>query len=366
MDNGLPQITSADLLQEYIKTTNKDISLRARLQNLKKNKDKLQSPDRNANQITAAITGRMDWRPPSNYQYSKNEVYLDVLESVNLLMGRNGEILQMSASGRVVMKTLLSGMPEARIGINDKLCIQQNKKQQNSQFAPKQAKKSGKASNYIHLNDIKLHRCVRLGRFDEDRSILFVPPDGDFELMRYSVSNLNLPFYVYPNVVERGSPAQRIVYDIKLESKFSAAMYSTDIILYIPTPENANKCNVKVNHGKIHYEPTQACLIWKIKKLYGNKSALMKGEVILTRLMVDKQWARPPIKMKFEVRMLAASGMKIRYLEITEKDLQYKTAKWVRYISSAGNYQNTNIMCFFSNVSKSRFVCIFIILFNLI
>mmetsp|Transcript_29826 Transcript_29826/g.26374 ORF Transcript_29826/g.26374 Transcript_29826/m.26374 type:complete len:464 (-) Transcript_29826:70-1461(-) len=345
MDNGFPQITSADILQEYIKTTSKDISLRARLQRLKLNKENstFQSPDSNnknnngdivgraMNEITAAITGRMDWRPNTNYNYNKNEVYLDVLENVNLLMSRNGEILQMSASGRVVMKTMLSGMPEARIGINDKLCIK------NSNNANKT--NTTNSSKYISLNDIKLHRCVRLGQFDEDRSIHFVPPDGEFELMRYSVSNLSLPFYVYPNIVEKGCPTTRIVYDIKLESKFNPSMYSTDICVFIPTPENTNKCNIKVNHGKINYEPTKHCLVWKIKKLYGGKSALMKGEVILTRLMVDKQWARPPIKMSFEVRMLAASGMKIRYLKITEKKLGYKTAKWVRYITNAGCYQ---------------------------
>ena len=351
MDNGFPQITSSDLLQEYIKTTNKDVSLRARLQNLKlnnKENNNFQSPNKfrsggsgdnnkTANEITAAITGRMDWRPPSNYSYNKNEVYLDVLENVNVLMSRTGEILQMSASGRVLMKTMLSGMPEARIGINDKLCIKTTTSSTTSSANNNNTKT--KSSSYIHLNDIKLHRCVRLGKFDEDRSILFVPPDGEFELMRYSVSNLSLPFYIYPNIVERGTPTTRIVYDIKLESKFNPSMYATDIIIYIPTPNNANKNNVKVNHGKINYEPTKHCLIWKIKKLYGSQSALMKGEVELTRLMVDKQWDRPPINMNFEVRMLAASGMKIRYLKITEKKLQYKTAKWVRYITNAGSYQ---------------------------
>eukprot|EP01084_Bolivina_argentea_P299760 516740_1 len=346
MDNGFPQITSADLLQEYIKTSNKDISLSKRLKLNKKSSGNIfQSPDKKgdktANEITAAITGRMDWRPPADYNYNKNEVYLDVLENVNLLMSKTGEVLHMNASGKVIMKTLLSGMPEARIGINDKLCIKKVNTVNNSNTNNdnNKSKTSTKGSSYIHLNDIKLHRCVRLGQFDEDRSILFVPPDGDFELMRYSVSNLNLPFHVYANIVERGSPTTRIVYDIKLESKFNSSMYATDVILHIPTPDNTNKCNVKVNLGKINYEPTQHCLLWKIKKIYGAHSALMKGEVILTRLMVDKQWGRPPIKMNFEVRMLAASGMKIRYLKITEKKLGYKTSKWVRYITNAGNYQ---------------------------
>jgi len=329
MDNGFPQITSTDILQEYIKTTNKDISLRARLQSLKQQSSMTKSGEKSVNEITAAITGKMDWRPPANYQYAKNEVYLDVIEDVNLLMSRTGEVLQMNASGKVLMKTMLSGMPEARIGINDKLCLTQS-------FS---ATNSGKAASYIHLNDIKLHRCVRLGKFDEDRSILFVPPDGEFELMRYSVSNLNLPFLVHANIVERGSPTTRVVYDIKVESKYNASWYATDICVVIPTPENAHNCNVKVNHGKIQYVPAQHCMEWKMKKLYGSQSALMKGEVELTRLMVDKEWARPPVKMQFQVRMLAASGMKIRYLKITENNLQYKTSKWVRYITNAGSYQ---------------------------
>ena len=282
MDNGLPQITSADLLKEYIKTTNKDVSLRSRLKNRKKQQEGSGSSSQKMGEITAAITGRMDWRPPSDYSYSKNEVYLDVLENVNLLMSRTGEILHMNATGKVVMRTTLSGMPEARIGINDKLCIKNTSKAlhqpqfQSSAVAPADPNfnntasprtsvggkaipgaKGKKGSSYIHLNDIKLHRCVRLGQFDEDRSIMFVPPDGEFELMRYSVSNLSLPFRVHPNIMEKGNPSTRIVYDVKVESKFASSMYSTDIKLFIPTPGNANECNVKVNHGKIKYEPDQ-------------------------------------------------------------------------------------------------------------
>jgi AP-2 complex subunit mu-1 len=40
---------------------------------------------------------------------------------------------------------------------------------------------------------------VRLGRFDRDRSITFIPPDGLFEVMTYRVSqNINLPFKITP------------------------------------------------------------------------------------------------------------------------------------------------------------------------
>ena len=37
----------------------------------------------------------------------------------------------------------------------------------------------------VELDDCQFHQCVRLGKFDTDRSISFIPPDGEFELMRF-------------------------------------------------------------------------------------------------------------------------------------------------------------------------------------
>lgn len=41
--------------------------------------------------------------------------------------------------------------------------------------------------NTVNLEDIKFHNCVRLNKFEADRSISFVPPDGEFELMTYRI-----------------------------------------------------------------------------------------------------------------------------------------------------------------------------------
>lgn len=46
---------------------------------------------------------------------------------------------------------------------------------------------SGKQS--IAIDDCTFHQCVRLSKFDLERSISFIPPDGEYELMR-SVGSL--------------------------------------------------------------------------------------------------------------------------------------------------------------------------------
>ena len=111
----------------------------------------------------------MSWRP-ENIKYRKNEVFLDVIESVNLLSGAQGNVLRSEIVGVVKMRVYLSGMPELRLGLNDKVLFESTGR--------------GKSKS-VELEDVKFHQCVRLSRFENDRTISFIPPDGEFELMSY-------------------------------------------------------------------------------------------------------------------------------------------------------------------------------------
>lgn len=55
---------------------------------------------------------------------------------------------------------------------------------------------AGGKSKSVELEDVKFHQCVRLTRFDNDRTISFVPPDGEFELMSYRLNtHVSIPFH---------------------------------------------------------------------------------------------------------------------------------------------------------------------------
>ena len=107
MDYGYPQITDPDLLKEYITQG----SAKAELTNAEKLK-----------QITIRATGAISWRN-DNIHYSSNVLYIDVVESVNVLISNRDTVLKADVSGQIVMKTALSGMPDCKLGINDKLLI---------------------------------------------------------------------------------------------------------------------------------------------------------------------------------------------------------------------------------------------------
>ena len=129
----------------------------------------------------------MSWRP-ENIKYRKNEVFLDVIESVNLLAGAQGNVLRSEIVGVVKMRVYLSGMPELRLGLNDKVgkaCDASSQSHHQTCFQVLFESTGRGKSKSVELEDVKFHQCVRLSRFENDRTISFIPPDGEFELMSY-------------------------------------------------------------------------------------------------------------------------------------------------------------------------------------
>ena len=135
-------------------------------------------------------SSRITNRRREGITYRKNEMFIDTLESVNLLISQTGAVLRSEVVGKIVMKAYLTGMPECRFGLNDKLLISNEKKAKGA--------RRGKGSG-VEIDDCSFHRCVRLGQFDQDRTITFIPPDGEFELMKSRVTeNITLPFRILP------------------------------------------------------------------------------------------------------------------------------------------------------------------------
>jgi AP-2 complex subunit mu-1 len=71
----------------------------------------------------------------------------------------------------------------------------------------------------VDIEDVSFHRCVRLGRFEADRSIVFVPPDGIFDLLKFRISdNVNLPFRVM--IVADNTSSVCVSYNLKIQATF--------------------------------------------------------------------------------------------------------------------------------------------------
>lgn len=116
----------------------------------------------------ATGAGATSWRNP-NVRYKQNEVYIDVVEEFSALVNNNGNILKTEVLGKVKFNCKLTGMPDCKFGLNDKLSENTSSNTNNKEDS-------------VNLEDVKFHQCVKLSNFDRDRTITFIPPDGQFEL----------------------------------------------------------------------------------------------------------------------------------------------------------------------------------------
>lgn len=240
------------------------------------------------------------------------------------------------------MRTLLSGMPECKLGLNDKIVLEKASANDPAGASalsrrPTSAPR-GAAGQGVELDDVQFHQCVKLGRFDADRSISFVPPDGEFELMRYrTTQHVNLPFRVQPYVSEGKT---KVEYKVAVKATFSPTLHATNVVIRIPTPPNSARAIISVPAGKAKYASGENALVWKIPKFSGEEEYILSAEVELmtSAMVVKRQWSRPPISMDFQVMMFTSSGVTVQFLKVFER-MGYKSVKWVRYYTKAGSYQ---------------------------
>jgi AP-2 complex subunit mu-1 len=297
-------------------------------------------------QITSQVTGQIGWRR-EGIKYRKNELFLDVLEGVNLLMSAQGQVLSAYVSGRIVMKSYLSGMPECKFGMNDKLMVEKGAKPSTNEAAAMesfQAKKLGGKPGGIAIDACTFHQCVKLSKFETERSISFIPPDGEFELMKYrTTSDISLPFRVIPLVRELSRTKKEI--KVVLKSNFKPTIFAQKIEIRIPTPPNTAGVQLLCLKGRAKYKSSDNAVVWRMKRMSGMKESQISVEIdslpSASEKTAQQHGLKPTISMNFEVPF-ACSGLKVRYLKVFEPKLNYSdhdTVKWVRYISKSGLYE---------------------------
>jgi len=265
IDFGYPQNCEADMLKSFITTKGLKV-IRG---------DELK-------QVLDSVTGNISWRKQGIF-YSKNEVFLDVVENVNMLMSDKGNVLHADVTGKVLMKCYLSGMPDCRFGLNDKLMLQSQDQSQNTQSIAQKKTKS------IDIDDVTFHQCVKLQKFDIDRSISFTPPDGEFELMRYRVQNAIVPPFRLLSPMIRELGKTRLEIQITVKSVFNARLFGKNVTVIIPTPKNTAKCDINVLTGSAAYNSTLSAIVWKIKRFPGNSEFSLSAEVNLIAQTIEKK-----------------------------------------------------------------------------
>lgn len=96
------------------------------------------------------------------------------------------------------------------------------------------------------MEDVKFHQCVRLARFENDRTISFIPPDGEFELMSYRISTAVKPLIWVEAAVE-SHKGSRVEYMVKVKAHFKRRSTANNVEIFVPVPDDADSPKFRVS-----------------------------------------------------------------------------------------------------------------------
>ena len=77
----------------------------------------------NSNRNKPVIASQTVNGKKSNAANQKNEIFVDILEKLNVMFSNNGYLLNSTIDGCIQMKSFLTGNPELRLALNEDLTI---------------------------------------------------------------------------------------------------------------------------------------------------------------------------------------------------------------------------------------------------
>lgn len=288
--------------------------------------------------LPTGTVSNMPWRK-AGVTHPNNEIYIDIVEEIDAIQSASGAVISSDVSGSIQTQSNLSGVPDLLLTFNDATLI----------------------------DDCSFHPCVRYNRFEKDRVVSFVPPDGPFELMRYRVrmrgdgsqhSNLavgSMPIQVIPRItygkVGGGDVGGRISLSITARS-ISSLIYSSsrkgplvveDVTIVIPFPKFVRTANLNVTVGQVIYDEAGKIAKWTVGKLDEKTRPQLNGSMVLeedgegTATASYELGEQPPLFVNWKILLSSVSGLNVSGLSVTGE--HYKPYKGVRNITKSGTFQ---------------------------
>ncbi|KAM3586183.1 hypothetical protein VKS41_002711 [Umbelopsis sp. WA50703] len=246
------------------------------------------------------------WRK-AGVKYAQNEIYFDIVEEIDATIEANGSIVSCEAHGNVNVNCRLSGMPDLALNF----------------------------INHRILDDVSFHPCVRYQKWESDKILSFVPPDGHFSLMSYRVNlpgQQILPLQVKPQFYNTGNGGK---FDISINPRSTDGKPIEKIVVTIPMTKSAATVNATCNVGQYMYDPVTKSIKWEISKIQiRDRTPMLSGTYSSSSATHD---IGTTISLQFQISMFAVSGLKVDTLRLFREG--YKPYKGVRSVTKAGKFQ---------------------------
>ncbi|KAJ4963319.1 hypothetical protein NE237_023258 [Protea cynaroides] len=329
IDFGYVQTTSTELLKSYI--FNEPIVIdSARLPPLGPAAMFMQGTKRMPG---TAVTKSVVANEPGGRK--REEIFVDIIEKLSVTFSSSGYILTSEIDGTIQMKSYLMGNPEIRLALNEDLSIGRDGRSIYDYS-------SSAGGGMVVLDDCNFHESVHLDSFDIDRTLSLVPPDGEFPVMNYRITQEFKPPFRINALIEEAGPFRAEVI-LKIRADFSSNITANTILVQMPVPTYTNRVSFEMEPGAVgnttDFREANKRIEWGLKKIVGGSEHTLRAKLTFSQephanLMKEAG----PVSMTFTIPMYNASRLQVRYLQIAKKSKTHNPYRWVRYVTQANSY----------------------------
>jgi len=316
-----------------------------------------------SDELPSGTVSNMPWRA-SGVNYTQNEIYMDIVEEVDAIVSSTGSLVSSDVSGSIQCQSHLSGIPDLLLTFKEPQLI----------------------------DDCSFHPCVRYALFEKDQVVSFVPPDGNFELMRFRIPqeknrHFSPPVYCHSqwsfdssnNGTNQGKATNsdfddnapkttsgRIMLQCGVTSLssliFSASrkgpLQVEDVAVTIPFPKQTRSTSgFQVSMGNVVFDEAGKVARWNLGKMDATKKATLtcnfklqvstnKGSSAASSgsgagpssTSSESERPSPPnLSLSWKVPLASVSGLSVSGLSIRGES--YRPYKGVRNITKSGVFQ---------------------------
>ncbi|XVF05921.1 hypothetical protein REPUB_Repub06bG0003400 [Reevesia pubescens] len=295
IDNGFPLTTEPNILREMIAPPNivsKVLSV-------------VTGNSSNVSDTLPGATGScVPWRA-ADPKYANSEVYVDLVEEMDAVINRDGVLVKCEIYGEVRVNSHLSGLPDFTLSF----------------------------ANPSILDDVRFHPCVRFRPWESHQILSFVPPDGEFKLMSYSIKKLkSTPIYVKPQLT---SDAGKCRVNVLVGIKNDPGKSIDSITVQFQLPPCVLSADLTSNHGTVNILSNKICS-WSIGRIPKDKAPSLSGTLVL-ETELERLHVFPTFRVDFRIMGVALSGLQIDKLDL--KIAPNRLYKGFRALTRAGEFE---------------------------
>ncbi|KAI4342903.1 hypothetical protein MLD38_027467 [Melastoma candidum] len=295
IDNGFPLTTEPTILREMIAPPNIVSKVLSVVTGSSSNMSE---------KLPSSTASCVPWRM-TEPKYSNNEIYVDLIEEMDAVVNRDGNLVKCEIYGEVKVNCHLSGLPDLTLAF----------------------------SNPKILDDVRFHPCVRFRPWESHQILSFVPPDGQFQLMSYRVRKLkSIPIYLKPQLTsDAGTCRLNLLVGIRNDPGKVVEMIAVQFKL----PDCVSSADLNSNCGTVNILSNKTCS-WSIGRIPKDKTPSMTGTLALAPGL-DRLHVFPTFQVGFKIMGIAMSGLLIDRLDF--KNLPTRPYKGFRAQTQAGHYE---------------------------